>query len=318
MLWTDSLFVSAADLDSIDPDVVATADAEGIDFPTIIQRGLEDAGRYLETKLISFSTYISSNDLSASHLAAVFYTGSQPNQRRRVSLEQIVITGRNASWWSELQQWAVNRVLMTFYQAASNRAEGDRYEAKLDQFRVRDVREQWPLLKKSGAPIVYRPMPAPDAVQARNPGSWSTNLVMAGGATLNGVSVDVAVSYVDSQYYLSQMNSGNRESNPSGRKTQAMTTGNALSVDITSLNPPNSSVLPDMLGRGFVVPGDATGWNLWVGQAGQTMFLQNPAPIPIAMKVFSLSSDPIFSGFAAGIGQFPDAFLTIPDLISRA
>ncbi len=317
MLWTDQNFVTAADLASIDPDVTATAVAQDIDLPTTIQRGLEDAGRFLEGKLVSFATYVSSNDLSANHLAAVFYTGSQPNQRRRISLEQIVITGRNATVWSELKQWVVNRVLMQFYLSASNRAEGDRYEEKLGTYRKRDRLEAWPALKASGVPIVYRPMPTPAAAWARQPGTWAASAVAGAGTAT--VAYDVAITFVDNSLYLNETQQHNAQSDPSARKSITLTTGHVIQADITSLlNLPNSQVAPEQLARGFVVQMTASGWNVWVGQTGQALFLQNATPIDIGTKTYVLAGDPVLSGYSAGLGQYAEAFLTIPELINRA
>jgi hypothetical protein len=331
MLWTDAEFITSADLASIDPDVTSTASAERMTFSganSIIRRGIEEAGRYLEAALVSFATYVSSNDLSANHLNAVFYTGSQPNQRRRVGLDQIVISGRAPGFWSPIMDWAVNRCLITFYQAASSRAQGDRYEAKLKMYERRDNRSAWPLLKQTGVPIVYRPLPVPGAIQARDPGTWSATAVAAAG-TFTG-QYDVAITYVDQNKYISKAQPQNAESDGASVKTVTLTAGDVISVDISGLNPPYGAVPPDLLGIGFTVPGRASGWNLYVGRKGGTLYLQNATPYPITLTGASnsvptlggttsatLASDPVLSGYTLGMGQYPEAHLTIPDLVER-
>ena len=331
MLWTDSDFVSTDDLSSVDPDVVPTASAENITLTGsngMIRRGIEEAGRYLEAALVSFATYISSNDISANHLNAVFYTGSQPNQRRRATLDQIVVTGRNAGYWSDLKTWAVNRVLIAFYRAASNKSQKDRYTNKFEQFSKRDIYDTWPLLKKSGIPIVYRPIPVPGAVQARDPGTWSVGMT-AGAGTVSG-KYDVAITYVDQTKYIDKSRVKNAESDRSEIKSVTLSSSNVITADISALHPPYGAVAPDLLGLGYCVPGRATGWNLYVGLNGGTLYLQNPEPYPITITgpqdaiptlggttSATLAGDPVLSGYTPGIGQYPETHLAIHDLINR-
>jgi hypothetical protein len=343
MLWIDTDFISQSDLSSVDPDIVNVATSENVTLlgdNSTTRRAIETAGNYLEGRLISFATYISSNDLSANHLAAVFYTGSQPNQRRRVTIDQFVVTnprGGSSSYqnyWSDIKQWVVNRALIEFYLAVSNRAQNDRYDEKLDKFRLRDEREMWPRLSKSGCPIVYRPMPAPAAAQWIAPGAWSASAT-AGPGTYVG-EVDVAITWVDQQYYVSYNSNGNRESGPSAIQSVTLATGQVLNVDIAGLNPPGGNVNPAELARGFMVPGTATGWNLYVGTHGGTRYLQNSPSAPIPIRVipaanpsqivtsfsgttsYTMPGDPQFTQYPVGIGQYPDAYLTFPNLFSRA
>ncbi len=266
--------------------------------------------------MTSFATYVSSNDLSANHLAAVFYTGSQPNERRRISLEQIVVSGRNAATWSELKQWAVNRVLVQFYLAASNRAQDDRYEKKYDLFNLLENTKHWPDFKASGVPIVYQPMPVPAAAWARTPGMWSAGLT-SGAGTLT-TAWDMVITYVDSSVYVSPRKTGNGESDLSDPKSVTLTSGNVVSVDITNLDPPDGSVGNDVLARGFVVTRAASHWNVYAAPRGTGLYvLQNPALIPIGTKTFAFPGDPLTSGAMAGIGQWAEQFMVIPTLVNR-
>lgn len=319
MIWTDSDFITVADLSSVDPDIVDTATSLDLILTGdngIIRRGVEAAGMRLENILVSFTTYLSSNDLSANHLSAVFYTGSAPNQRRRVTLDQIVVSGRNASYWSELKEWVVNEILTRFYISAANKAENDRYETKRNEFRAQGTLTFMPQLRKSGVPIVYRPMPAPAATQYRRPGSWTAGQAVQAGATAVG-QYDVTITYVDQGRYIDQINFANAESGPAVLQTVTLTSGNSITLDITNLTPPNGAVPMESLARGFVVPLNATGWNIYVGLHDQTQYLQNANPVMIASKTFQLPGDPVLSGYAVGIGQYPEAFLTTQDLIQR-
>lgn len=319
MLWADADFVSAADLLSEDPDIQDAADSLGLTLGGsngAIRRGIEEAGRYLENALVSFTTYLSSNDLSANHLAAVFYTGSMPNQRRRFTLAQIVVSGQNANYWSECKIWAMNWVLKRFYISAANKSETDRYSTKRDFYIKRESVEMWPSFKQSGIPVVFRPMPAPDQAQARNAGTWLASLVNGTGTVT--VAYDVAVSYVDQSLYVDQNRPANAEGQPSQVQTLTMVNGKVIKADITNLNPPNGAINLADIARGFVVPRNATGWNLWAGVSGQTLHLQNATPIPIATKTFTLPGDPILTGFSMGQGQYADALVSIHNLVKRA
>lgn len=323
MLWTDKDFVDATDLASIDPDITDAATSLDINLTGpkgMLRVGIIDAGRKLENNLISFTTYISSNDLSANHLAAVFYTGTQPNQRRRITLDQIVISGRNRGYDSEIKQWAINRVLMRFYQAASNKSEDDRYTNKLTQFRKLDQLEYWPQITQSGMPFVYRPMPAPGATQQRNPGAWSTSQSALGGAIAAGGFV-VGVTYVDSTKFISVANPANGESDAGILQTITLVSGNVISVDITKLNPPVGSISVSDIARGFVVPLNADSWNVYVGAGDGSedvpMYLQNASPIPIGTRTYTLAGDPLTTGAVLGIGQYPESYMATQELIQR-
>jgi hypothetical protein len=313
MLWTDGDFITAADLLSEESEIQDDADALDISLTGnagIIRRGIEEAGRWLENQLVSFTTYISSNDMSANHLAAVFYTGSVPNQRRRITLDQIVTSGRNYLYWSEVKIWAVAWVLKKFYITAANRTKEDKYSTKRDYYTDRLVKEMWPSLKQSGMPIVYRPMPAPDGAQLRNPGTWAVSTVSGSGTTT--ASYDVAISFTDSSRFLGEGNPRNQngEGEPSQVQTVAITPGNVIQINIQSLNLPNGSVSLAEIARGFVVPLTADGFNIWVGPTGGTLYLQTPTPIPTSINsgtgIYALPADPVLSGVYSTAGNNPE------------
>jgi hypothetical protein len=89
-------------------------------------------------------------------------------------------------------------------------------------------------------------------------------------------------------------------------------------VTIAGLNPPNGQAPINVaLGQGIVVPGNASGWNLYVGQSGQTLYLQNSTPIPIATQVYTMSGAPTLSGYPLLAGQYPDQYLTLQRMLMR-
>lgn len=342
MLWVDRDWIWVSDLASVEPEIeedAAALDTTLAGHNGLIRRAMEEMTRVLENALVSFTTYISSNDMSANHLAAVMFTGSAPNQRRRFTTDQIVIAGRNQNYWSEIKQWGVTYTLRRFYMTAANRAKEDRYSIKRDYYYNEEVNHLRPSLYQSGVPIVYRPMPAPDATNLRNPGTWAVSAVS--GASSSTLQYDVAISYTDSTRFISvgsRMNT-NGEGGPSQVKSVTLGGSQVIQVDLTGLNAPAGNVSLTDIARGFVVPLNADGYNLWVGLHGQTLYLQNlNGPINLRQNlVYALAGDPAVTAFSAvnpaqypladdttvqaspyGNGQYVEAFMTInPNLRIR-
>jgi hypothetical protein len=325
MLWTDSSVVTTADLASIDPEVASVAAAENIVIDGasgIVQRTYETASQQILSQMQRFGGYLSSGLVSANHLAAVFNVGGPGVNRTRILLGQIVAYD---PYFPIVKTWFTYKVLRQFYHAAFSRTLTDRYEKKMMQY-DQDLRlEHWPNLKNVGLPMVYRPMCAPGAINERVPGTtrtqagtWSTsNVSTASLVGTTGGSFDVAVTYVDQSLYKSQVNKYNAESYTSDRITQLVAAGHVVHVDIMSLVPPNAGSDPAMLPQAITTPLNADGWNLWVGVAGGTLYLQNAQPYPITQKAVTLAGDPTLSGFQSDYGQFADAFYTVQDLIQR-
>jgi hypothetical protein len=325
MLWTDDYFVSTDDLTSIDPEVgdVATAESITIDGATgVVQRTIENGGQQLLAQMQRFGGYLSSGLVSANHLAAVFNVGGPGVNRTRILLGQIVAYD---PYFPVVKTWMCYKTLEKFYHAAFSRTLNDRYEKKYKQFSY-DVRmEHWPNLKNVGLPIVYRPMYCPGAVNERIPGTtrlqtdtWSaSNVTQVAQAGTTGGDFDVAITYVDQTFYISQSIKANAESYRSAIQTLQVDAGNAIQISIASLVPPNAGSDPAMLSQAIATPLNASGWNVWVGNSGDVLYLQNSSPIPIATQTYTLSADPVLSGFQLDFGQYADAFYTVQDLIQR-
>ncbi len=315
MLWTDAIFITSADLASVDGDIIPAAGSESITLDGIngiCQRSIEDSGLFLMSKMMGFAGFLAGTTLSANHLQAVFNIGTPAVQRSRILPDNIVVSGPNATYWSPLKIWAVHKALAYFYNSAANRnmAQMDRYAAKRDNFKKAIKAEHWPLFQGLGMPVTYKPMPAPAAVQAHNAGTFTISQV-AGAGVATG-SYDVAITYID------QSVPANNESNPSAVVTLVLTSGHLIKADITKLVPPNGMGSPADISRCIITPLNASGWNVYVGLTGQTLYLQNATPIPIAIKTYTLAADPTSTLAAVGLGQYPDQYLTIPDLMNRA
>jgi hypothetical protein len=325
MLWTDSSVVTTADLASVDPEISSVATAEGIVIDGqsgIVQRTYESASQQILAQMQRFGGYLSSGLVSANHLAAVFNVGGPGVNRTRIQLGQIVAYD---PYFPIVQTWFTYKVLRQFYHAAFSRTLTDRYEKKMNQYDKNIRLEHWPNLKNVGLPIVYRPMCAPGAINERVPGTtrtqsgtWSaSNVSTAVLLGTTGGSFDVAVTYVDKSLYKSQLIKYNAESYTSARITQTVAADHVVTVDITSLVPPNAGSDPAMLPQAIATPLNADGWNLWIGVTGGILYLQNPQPYAITQKTATLTADPVMSGFQSDYGQFADAFYTVQDLIQR-
>lgn len=318
MLWTDRDFINTADLLSVDPEMSEIAAAENMVLEgsnSVCRRGIEEAGAFLERKLVNFGSLASSGDLSLSHLAAVFNTGGHSTQRRKFSLEQVVVSGRNSEYWSEIKTWVAVTVLCVAYRTAMNRSSNDRYEHKYDRFGKMLREQSWPTVKKLGIPILQQPLPSPEAIQGFNPGTFSAADVSGSG---NAGEWSVAVTYVDSTKYVSSINPVNGESHPSVEKIVTTASSEVIRVDITNLNPPTGVLQNEARARGFSISRKATHWNVYAGPSGGAMTLQNSSPISLDTKTYTLAGDPSTTGKVAGLGQYPEAYLTIMDSIQRS
>lgn len=318
MLWTDQDFVTANDLASIDPEVPEIAAAESIILEgpdSVCRRGIEEAGSFLERKLVTFASFASGGELSSNHLSAVHNVGGQSVQHRKFTVEQIVVSGRNQNYWSELKKWVAYVCLRQLYRTAMNRATNDRYEHKHDRFHSLIMTEAWPTTKKIGIPVVRQPLPCPEAVQGFDPGTFSVSAVAGSGTAGERY---VCVSYVDSTKYIVAQNPCNGESHVSVPKIVTTSNSQVVSVDITNLKPPTGALTNESRARGFSIPREATHWNVYSGLSLDSVSLQNASPIPLSTKTYVFSGDPSSTGPRPGLGQYPEIYLTIMDTLQRS
>ncbi len=294
MLWTDKDFVTGTDLATEEPEIFAVAATLGESGATVdgansvCRRGLEDAASFLESRLSTYgSVYQSMGGLTGEHLYAIHTTGqASPSNKRRYSIEQVVVDGRSPNHWGELKVWAVNHVLAYFFMMANNKMSDDRYENKMKFYRQREEQQLWPNLTSLGLPIVVQPLARPGALWSEDPGSWAVTQSASAGQAGGDWAVTVT-------YYASAGQEGFRESAPSEALTIETGEDFALEVDIEDLVAPNGVQTLSQRARGCFTPLAATHWNIYAGFEGGPRYLRNASPIPIATRTYTvLEADP--------------------------
>lgn len=343
MLWTDNYFVTSDDLNSIDSEVSDVAGDMNIVVDGangIIQRTIEETGSALLAQMQRFGGYLSSGLVTANHLAAVFNVGGPGVNRVRVLLDQVVAYNPQLPQTLAVKQWVCYRALYNFFRAASVRVNEDRFEKRKRMYQEDTIHVYWPNLQNLGCPIVYRPMQAPGAAFDMNAGTWgSSNVTTVSQAGTSGGKYDVAITYVDQAYYKNAANKYNSEGYTSARITVTVNPGQALSVNLNGLIPPNAGANAANLPQAITTPLNATGWNVYVGETGGTLYLQNTSgpitmpplgsttyygnsgyanTIPLSNTTpYVFTADPVLSGIASDYGQFADAYYTLQDQLQR-
>jgi hypothetical protein len=321
MLWTDATFVNTADLLAIDAEMTDVATANNVDVANhTIPQAIRECGTELLINMQRFGGFLSSGNISANHLAAVFNVGGPGVNRTRILLGQIVVDDRHVL---TIKTWVEYYALVLLYRDIFARTKGDRFKIKMEQFSKDLKQKHWPWLRTMGIPIVYRPLPCPGAVNERS-GTWDTsNVGTAASPGAVGGSFYVVTTYVDQSQYLgpafgvgpNAVNNG--QSHPSAALHITTAADQAIEVDITSLIPPSGQVDQSQLAQAIVTPYRASGWNVFVGtSATGPFYLQNASPIPILTKTYTLAGDPVLSG-ATPNGQFTDALYTLQDTLQR-
>lgn len=325
MLWTDSVFVAQDDLLRIDSEVSVVATSEGITLTGdngLLRGAVEEAANEMMKLVISFGGYLNAGDLTANHLAAVLNVGVGNSVRQKIGLQQVVVSGDVPGQWNWIKQWTVFWALKTFYRDAFARLGGDRYKAKMDFYKEELQRRITPNLWALGIPMVIRPLVRPAAKFERNTGTWdASNVVPVTGAGTATTPFDVAITYADTSqpnFYASAATPNNCESEPSDILTVTPDGTQVIQVNITSLRPPTGAQHPSQIMVVVVSPLKATHWNVYVGNQGGTLYLQNTVPIPIATKTYTLAGDPVLSGYESGNGQYPDRRLSLVPTRQRA
>jgi hypothetical protein len=325
MLWTDSIFLQPSDLTRIDGEALGVAGTERIILPGpngLLRAAQEEAAMEINKYVVAFGGYLNSGDLSSNHLAAVLNVGIGNSVRQKALLVQVSVTDGVQGSWSWIYQFGVYWALKALYRNAFSRTVLDRYKQKLDYFteelddRVRGN------IKSLGIPIVLQPLSAPGAFFEANSGTWGdANVSLVTGSGTAVTPFDVAITYCDmsqANRYVSVTLSNNAESAPSAIVSVSPQGEQVISVDIDSLNPPTGAQSPASLLVCVVALMVATHWNVYVGLSGETLYLQNSSPIPIATTSYTLASDPVLGGHQLGLGQYPTRRLSVVPLRQRA
>lgn len=311
----------------MDPEISNVATAEGITLTGdegLIRSSIEETVNELNKIVIAFGGYLNSGDLSANHLAAVLNVGIGNSVRQKILPIQVCVSGQTWTSWNWIKQWAVFWCLKIFYRTAMARTANDRYEKRMNTYKDELVRRITPNVYALGIPVVLQPLSAPAATFTRNAGTWGpSNVTLVNGSgSMNGAVVNVAITYVDQSQdnlYYNASAPNNAESQCTEWMEMTLATGKVLQFNIASLNPPNGTQDPATILVTVIAPLQATGWNIYVGLASSnTLYLQNSEPIPITTLEYTLPSDPTFSGYQVGLGQYESRRLSITPTRQRA
>ena len=324
MLFTDADFVTLADITQVDGQVASVASAENIvvtGTQSIVSAACQEIGYRILNKQMGFSGYLPPFVAPYSQTAAALNLLGPSVSRPRVSLSQIVVTTSYQMMWTPIKRAAVYQSLYLFYRDAFFRKLVDRYEKRMLMYRDEVEKRYWPDLMVQGTPVVNKPMSCPGAVYEPASGAWNAagNLAAVAGTNAAGTtSFDVAVTWVDQSLYVSPTVKGNGESGPSARATISAPTANVIQVSVASLNAPNGGgVNTTAQGMGLFTPLTATGWNVYVGTVGGTLYLQNATPIAYANKTYTMAGAPVLSGVIADQGQNYVSSFTMQNQVFR-
>ena len=310
MLFTDDDLLTADALAAVDPEAPEVAAAEGIVMEgeySIIRAAWEECANALLAKMEQFGGGLDEETSSGLGTA-----------RSRVHLTQIVASDPYPRKLSALQRWMLYEALQLFYRAATNRTLNDRYESKRERYEE-DAQRHFKRLAAFGLPVVTEPLPCPGALHEYNAGSWSAaNLAGAAGGALIATTYDIAITWVDASRYQSAASKGNGESGPSKVLSFTVPANQLLRLDITSLAPPaQGNQYRWVSADGPLVLLNPTHWNVYAGATDGPLWLQNPQPIAVGTKVYTLGAAPLLSGTPLDPGQVPNARYAFRPILQR-
>lgn len=323
MLFIDTDLITIADLQAEDPECARVASAENpsIDLAQVIDRAIGSCGDDLKAAFQNYSGYLTSPGIGVNHAAAVMNVYSTAINRPRFLLSQVVAIEPDPAKRA-VRAWLEFSALARLYRGAYHRFAGDkkadRYEAKMDLYN--DERENaWRTLRAQGIPVVLSPLACPGAVREMNAGTFADSAVTAGGSgsAEAGTNYQVAITWVGSAY-VSPSAKGNAESGPSAKITARADSGQVLTVSIAGVNPPTSTAPAVGTAEGVYTRMAATGWNVYVGLQGKTLYLQNATPIALTSSTYTLDDAPVLSGNQLQPGQFSDFLFAWQPMLFRS
>ena len=323
--------MATADLMSaLDPEVhtVATAlskDRERTTFlleggpASVCQRAWAECRAKLEAALASFNVYVGSMGMQSQYAAVLNSSYYGSGTRARLRMNQIVVDDTfYANSLSVLQQWVIYTALKLLFQAAalhlSSGKDGknsDRYSQKEERYRAEQGR-LWQQLVAAGLPYVYAPLDCPGSLHGWSAGTWDSNALSTvsdqASINANDQNIRLAITYYDTNVYTSPLAKNNAESGPSQVIDFTIPAGQLVTVDISSLNPPDKTRPPQVgLSQGVVSYLSATHWLIYAGidQEGSALYQQS-AGIPVATTQYTLPATLVTSGPTLMQGQVPD------------
>lgn len=311
MLFTDGPCITTADLLAMEGELTIVADAQGITLQTTIDEACREIGQWVLGQIQSFGPGATDPVMQwhVSQSNPMFSTG---DNRPRFSLSQIVTTDAEvAGFRTDLAQLCLYEALRQFYRNASRMADTDRYEEKRNEY-AREIKQVYrPRFLRAGLPIVSRPLPRPAAQWEPAAGRFTSEDVSSVGTeTIDARAVDIALTYVDAGQ------TANRESAPSARVTVAVAADTVPVVSIARLHPPTGGTKAAQLPRVLVSQLAATHWNVYAGEVGGTLYLQNAEPIAIATETYELPAI-LETATPAGVGQYAERYVSLPEVMFR-
>jgi hypothetical protein len=317
MLWTDTDFINAADLITLDSEVQEVASAENIQLDDltngngVIHRAIEEAADTILKHLQVFGGYLSSGAVSSNHYAAVMNIGLPAVNRSKILMGQVVVTGLMPRSWTALKRWTAYWALTVFYRDAANRTNNDRYRTKSENYRKQVHGMYWEAVRSTGIPVVRNPLPCPGALYELNAGTWgASNVSVVSGAGGVPGDWDVAITYVDGTKTV------NNESAASAVRTVTVTTGNTIRVSLAGLTPPTGKQPAATIPMALVEYCKATGWNVYAAPTGEPLVLQNVSLLDINSTTYTMGA-PVTTGTQVGTGQFAELYLSFSTMIQR-
>lgn len=290
-LLTDSDVVTVADLAAVDPELSTIAETEDIT---------------LEGGILSEAWTESATEIAAA--TAPYDISSFSAADGNVGLTSIVVD-------SALKRWMLWKAVATFYRAAANRRDSDRYSAKLDRA-LEEVSRAWKTLFAGSVGVTASPLSCPGAAHEIASGyPWTGASATAGGSG-GGITRVVCITYTGSDY-ADAPDILNSESGPSVERVVVIPANYYLSVSIATLVPPGSVDVQRGVPDNTQPRMTATGWNIYVGTVGGPKYLQNATPYPIATTSHTFSADPVISGYTLRDGQVPTSRTVLRRLALR-
>lgn len=349
-LYSDRLTPSPADVISEDADLsnaLAANCQSNTSLVKLCSEAYSQCASIIASKLqsvIGATNFNPSGGATSLHNSAVIWGVRAQSNVVRLRMGQIVVDdlymgdgAGGVSLHGPLHEWLKYWAIVLGYRRLIARVDPslDRFRVKYDLYNQLTAGEKWSLLRSTGIPYVRVPFPAPGAIYEPGVGVWSAdNVSMTTVSGPKGGDFKVAITWVDQSsqlFYVSPTMKNNAESGPSSVFPAQFQDGllqvnpaadQVISIDITSLNPPTGAVsLPEAsitgVSQGTRV---ATGWNVYVGVVDTDpapLYLQNATPLPVGTKTYTLTTDPVLSGFTMGRGQYPDANMPMGDLMMR-
>ncbi len=322
MLITDNDIVTLADLNAVDPEVgtlsKAMPNVPPITGPeSVIRQAADHVCRMIESQWQNFSGYLMSPGNSANQVAAVMNVYSTSVTRPRFRQNMVVAIEPDPTK-HHIRECIKYYSLYAMFRSQYHRKIDDRFGLKMN-FYDGEYKRAWQRFQATGCPIVLSPLVCPGAVREYQAGTWGNSNVTAGssGSTETGNEYDVVISYVG-QAYTSWTKPNNSESAPSAIVTIQASEGQVLTVDISTLNPPNGNMPNVGTADGVYSPMPATGWLIYAAPTGQTPVLQTSSPIAIGTQSYTLPNAPVTNGQTVGVGQFPDYNYAWVRVLNRA